>query len=112
MKRGVWCTQNHRFHLSSFAAKCLEKCVQGALIWDTLATNIGKRPSKETSKMIEKSTPKKHRILVNVEYFFLVLGPPFFNFFGPGTHLTTKAPTSKKKVTGMTANLLKMIPEI
>ena len=50
MKSSVWCIRNHRFRFSSFAAKCLEKWSQGSLIWDTLATEINKRPPRNTPK--------------------------------------------------------------
>ena len=47
----------------------------------------------------EKRPAKKPRFLMKLEYFCLVFRVPFSRFFGPGSHLATIAPKSKKKVT-------------
>ena len=49
MKSSVWFTRNHTFQLSSFAAKCLEKCSQWPLISGTLAIEITKRHPQNTA---------------------------------------------------------------
>ena len=97
MKTMVWRTRNHWFRLSSFAAKCLEKCFQGALIWDTLATEIRKRHPRTIQNKTEKSTAKKHRLFVKMESSFLVFGVTFSTFFGPGCHLAPKPPKTRKR---------------
>ena len=49
MKSSGWCQRNHTFQLSSFAAKCLEKCSQWHIISGTLAIKITKRPPQNTA---------------------------------------------------------------
>ena len=55
MKKAVWPTRKHRFQLSSFSRKCLEKWSQGTLVWHILATKNTKSTSKETSKKTPKN---------------------------------------------------------
>ena len=56
MHHGVWPTRNHRFHLSSFALKCLKQNVQVVPISETLVTKVVQRPAQHTST---KSTNKR-----------------------------------------------------
>ena len=81
MKSGVWCTRNHSFHHSNFPATCLEKWSQGSLIWDTLATQIGKRLSKQTSKKTLKTVCQKTQILYEKVIVSFGSGGPFFQVF-------------------------------
>ena len=80
-KSGVWCKRNHSFHHSNFPATCLEKWSQGSLIWDTLATQIGKRLSKQTSKKSLKTVCQKTQILCENVILSFGSGGPFFQVF-------------------------------
>lgn len=61
--------------------------------------NHKKHAQRNFKKKTQKTSAEKNRNLLKLAYFLLVFGPPFFSFFGPGTHLATKAPKSEKHVT-------------
>ena len=69
LKSSVWCIRNHGFQLSSFAATCLEKCLQVPVIWDTSATKALKNTSQDSSKNQQKKHCNKHRILMKMVSF-------------------------------------------
>ena len=81
MKSDVWCAQNHSFHHSNFPATCLEMWSKGSLIFGTLAAQIRKRLSKQTSEKSLKTICQQTQICcVNVVLSFGFPGP-FFKVF-------------------------------
>ena len=81
MKSSVWYKRNHSFHHSSFPATCLEMWSQGSLIWNTFATQIGKRLSKQTSKTSSQTVCQKTQICYENGLVSFGFRGPFFKAF-------------------------------
>ena len=78
----------------------VQKCGPKGPSFETLwLPKSEKRCPRKLNKNRQKTHTGKHRFLVKRWYFLLVLGPPFSRFFGPGSHLATKAAKSMKNVT-------------
>ena len=99
MKSSVWPPPNHRFHLSSFAAKCPEKWSQGTLLWNTLATKIRKMLPRNTPTNHWKITCENTYKFMKKEYFRGGFRGIFFKFFRTWTPLGHQSPNKYAKIT-------------
>ena len=122
MKSRVWPTQNHSFYHPWFPPKCVESNSEGPSFGTLWPPKSQKGPPKKVDNKMLKIKCPKTLLLYKDCVGSVGFGCPFSRFFGPGSHLATKAPQSKKKVTkrslklypklNCTRNLKKSVTEI
>ena len=101
LKSSVWCTWNHCFQLSTFAATCQEKCPQVAPIWDTSATKTRKNIPQDSSKSQQKNTLQNKQNPYEKALLFCLLVVNVFVFFSTGLTSPPKSGPGPKKVYNM-----------
>ena len=96
-KSSVWCKRNHSFHHSSFPPACLEMWCKGSLILGTLATQIRKSLSKQTSEKSLKNICHKTYILCEKVVVPFGFPGPFFKVFLTRIPLGHQSPQKVRK---------------